>query len=669
MKHGNHILVTKQEQLAYNTLKIQSGIVQLRLTYVACGLLYALFALLDWLLVDTFLQTFLLIRFAIVIPMTLLYLLWTFLPSFIRLAGILTPALNLVGGLGIAVMLVVYPANFSYYGGLFLVIFTSYFLAKQSTRSAIMVGVLTVFLYLVAFWLYQGRIGMEAILAVAFYAGANVIGAIGSHQLEQSGKANFLQQREIERQNALLQDLVREQRTEISQIEKAIDSTSDAVVICNAMGVITYRNKSYYQLVQPYLPDRASPEGHPFGEILDLVRSGQTWEGEKILSAPNMEPRVLLTQSDAVLDEEGRLIGFVTTCRDITERKQTEEKMRFLSFHDALTGLYNRALFDEELHRLDKGRQLPLSLIMADLNGLKLINDTYGHAMGDQFLRKSADILRNACRGEEIVARWGGDEFVVLLPKTAHAQASLVAERIAAACSESSFEGIPISVALGVACKELEDEPVSVMLQTAEDRMYKQKLTESRSHKSAVLLALRNTLQEKSFETDAHTSNMQEAAHYVGMRLGLSQDEMARLDLVIQLHDIGKINMPVELLRKNGPLTDEEWTVMRQHPEIGYRIVKVTDDVAHVAEEILSHHERWDGNGYPRRLRGADIPLLARITTLVDAYEVMRNGRPYKSPMTNKEIQTEIRSCAGRQFDPELAAIFMEWPEWETASE
>jgi len=123
--------------------------------------------------------------------------------------------------------------------------------------------------------------------------------------------------------------------------------------------------------------------------------------------------------------------------------------------------------------------------------------------------------------------------------------------------------------------------------------------------------------------------------------------------------------MPGELLRKNGPLSDEEWTLMRQHPEIGYRIAKVTDDVAHVAEEILSHHERWDGSGYPRRLRGADIPLHARITTLVDAYEVMRNGRPYKAPMTTPEIRIEIRSCAGKQFDPELVGIFLEWSEWD----
>ncbi len=665
MKHGRHVPMTGEEQAAYAPGRIQSGIGQLRRTYLVCGILYALFAILDWLLVDRFLKAFLLIRFAIVVPMTVLYLVWTFRPSFVRLAGILTPILNLAGGLGIAVMLVIYPANFSYYGGLFLVIFTSYFLAKQSTRSAVLVGVLTTLSYLLSYLLYHGRIGMEAVLALAFYSGANVIGAIGNHQLEQIGRSHFLQQKEIARQNALLQERVREQRAEIIQIEKAIDSTSDAVVICNAQGEITYCNKAYMQLVQPFFPDRTSPQRHPFEDVLDLVRSDQTYEEERTLTAPMREPVVLLTQSDTVRDREGGLIGFVTTCRDITERKETEEKMRFLSFHDNLTGLYNRAWFDEELRRLDRSRQLPLSLIMADLNGLKLINDTYGHAMGDRFLQKSADILRNACRGDEIVARWGGDEFVVLLPKTSNAQAVMIAERIVEACRNTSFAGIPISVALGVASKEDASEPVTVMLQSAEDRMYKQKLTESRSHKSAVLLALRNTLQEKSFETDAHTSNMQAAAHYVGMRLGLSQDEMARLDLVIQLHDIGKINMPGELLRKNSPLTDEEWAVMRQHPEIGYRIAKVTDDVAHVAEEILSHHERWDGNGYPRKLKGTDIPLLARITTLVDAYEVMRNGRPYKAPMSCAKIQSEIRSCAGKQFDPELAGIFLEWPEWQ----
>lgn len=667
MAPKTHLQLSLEDRKAYSDSKIRSGLPQLRLIFVLCALLYGLFAVLDQMLVDTYLTTFLVIRFVIVIPMALLYIAWTFHPSFIRMAKALTFILILTGGTGIAFMLVVYPDNFSYYGGLFLVIFTGYFLAKQDPIPAIFSGMLTVLLYLLGTVLYHGSLKYDALLVASFFIGANVIGAFGNHQLEQIGRSHFLQKREIERQNALLQERVHEQQSELNQIEKAVDSTSDGVVICNPQGEITYCNHAYKTLMQPLALDSRIAARHPFEDILTSVMSGLTWEGERKLITPDGVPLVLLIQSDAVRDEGKRIIGIVTTLRDITERKDAEEKMRFLSFHDTLTDLYNRAWFDEELHRLDRNRQLPLSLIMADLNGLKLINDTYGHVVGDRFLRKSAEILRQACRGEDVIARWGGDEFVILLPQTTYVHATQLADRIVKSCSDSLFEGIPISVALGVATKEEADEPISILLQTAEDRMYKQKLTESRSQKSAVLNALRNTLQEKSFETDIHTENMKDAAHYIGEQLGLTQDEMARLDLVIQLHDIGKINMPGELLRKNGPLTPEEWEIMRQHPEIGYRIARTTDDVAHVAEEILSHHERWDGNGYPRKLQGEGISLLARITTLVDSYEVMRNGRPYKAPMSNEEIMNELRHCAGRQFDPTLVDVFLKWPEWREA--
>jgi len=663
-----HLPLSDEDRKAYTDDKIRSGLPQLRLIFALCALLYGLFAILDQMLVYAYLSTFLVIRFVIVIPMTLVYIAWTFHSSFVRMAKILTFVLILSGGTGIAFMLAVYPNNFSYYGGLFLVIFTGYFLAKQDTVPAIFSCMLTVLLYLLGTVVYQKSLNFDTLLVASFFVGANIIGAFGNYQLEQIGRSHFMQKREIEYQNVLLQERVHEQQSELSQIEKAVDSTSDGVVICNPQGEITYCNLAYKKLMQPLVLDSRRAAKHPFEDILTSVLNGLTWEGERTMVTLDGVTIVLLVQSDAVREEGGRIIGIVTTCRDITERKDAEERMRFLSFHDTLTNLFNRAWFDEELHRLDRNRQLPLSLIMADLNGLKLINDTYGHAVGDRFLQKSADILRRACRGEDVIARWGGDEFVILLPQTTHAHATQLAERIIRSCSDSLFEGIPISVALGVASKEVEDESISILLQTAEDRMYKQKLTESRSHKSAVLNALRNTLQEKSFETDVHAGNMKKAAHYIGEQLGLTQDEMARLDLVIQLHDIGKINMPGELLRKNGPLTPEEWEIMRQHPEIGYRIARTTDDVAHVAEEILSHHERWDGSGYPRKLQGEGISLLARITTLVDSYEVMRNGRPYKPPMTDEEIIKELQKCAGKQFDPTLVDIFLTWPEWKNGS-
>lgn len=355
----------------------------------------------------------------------------------------------------------------------------------------------------------------------------------------------------------------------------------------------------------------------------------------------------------------GDMERILAVVRDITERKQAEENMRHMSFHDQLTGLYNRAYLDQETIRIDTMDQLPISIIMSDLNGLKLVNDTYGHATGDEVLKCVARILSDECREKGIIARWGGDEFVILLPQTSEKEALSICRRVAMKIEEAEVEDVPVSIALGVASKERRDKKIEDILREAEDNMYKQKLTESRSNKSDVLKALLKTLGEKSFETETHARRMQKVAQRIGEKLGLSDVDLNRLHLLITLHDIGKINISEEILTKKGPLTVEEWKVIRKHPEIGYRIARATDDFAHVAEDILSHHERWDGTGYPRGLKGKEIPLLARIATIADAYEVMSNGRPYKKALHENEIIAEFKRCAGTQFDPELIEKFL----------
>ncbi len=340
-------------------------------------------------------------------------------------------------------------------------------------------------------------------------------------------------------------------------------------------------------------------------------------------------------------------------------RHHADKTIRYLSFHDRLTGLYNRHFLEEEMDRLDTERQLPISMIMADLNGLKLINDTYGHAMGDELLKAVAGILTRSCRGDDIIARWGGDEFIVLLPRTPPEEADRICRRIARNSRDTFVEGVPVSIALGVGNKSEVGIELFEVLRRAEDDMYKQKLTESRSTKNAVLQALLKTLAEKSFETEEHTRRMQEVAQKIGRKIDLPDNELRRLDLLITLHDIGKINIAEDILSKKGSLSEEEWEQIRRHPEIGYKIARATEDFSHVAEEILCHHERWDGSGYPRGLKKDEIPLLARITALADAFEVMSNGRPYKKVMSLEEILNEFKRCAGSHFDPELVELFI----------
>ncbi len=352
----------------------------------------------------------------------------------------------------------------------------------------------------------------------------------------------------------------------------------------------------------------------------------------------------------------GILIAFL---RDITERKLTDEQIRYFSIHDSMTGLYNRYFLEAEIKRLDTARQLPISMIMGDLNGLKLVNDTYGHVTGDEMLKKSAEVLKESIREEDILARWGGDEFVILLPQTKSKEAETICKRITEGCSSVTVEGLPISMALGTATKHKHKQNLVDILKEAEDNLYKQKLTESRSTKNTVLRALLKALEAKSYETEAHTRRMQSIARQVGEKLNLPDAELNRLSLLITLHDIGKISISEEILTKAGPLTAEEWLVVKKHPETGFRIARATEEFAHVAEDILAHHERWDGKGYPQGLRGKDISLLARITAVVDSYEVMTNGRPYKKAMSLSEVAAEFKNCAGSQFDPDLVKLLI----------
>ena len=340
-------------------------------------------------------------------------------------------------------------------------------------------------------------------------------------------------------------------------------------------------------------------------------------------------------------------------------RYLADEKIRHISFHDSLTGLYNRVYLENEMERLDTERQLPIGIIMADLNGLKLVNDSYGHEAGDEILKQTAAILRSSCRGEDIVARWGGDEFIIFLPQTTAADAKAICQRIDEKCKATYVKDIPLSLAVGFAIKYSTGQDLAEVLKEAEEIMYKHKLAESQRVKSAVLKRMLKNLEAKGLETEDHYAVKQNAAQRIGKKLGFSPLEFARLERLLPLHDIGEVNISEEILTKQGSLTAEEWEIIKKHPETGYRIVRATEEFAQVADDILSHHERWDGLGYPQGLKGKEIPLLARITAVAVAYEVMSSGRPYKKAMSWEEIAAELKRCAGFQFDPELIKIFL----------
>ncbi|MDO9580858.1 MAG: diguanylate cyclase, partial [Bacteroidales bacterium] len=317
--------------------------------------------------------------------------------------------------------------------------------------------------------------------------------------------------------------------------------------------------------------------------------------------------------SSRVVYKNNKPVFYEGIVRDITEQKKIEEQLKFLSFHDKLTGLHNRAYFEEELKRLDTGRQLPLSIIMTDINGLKLTNDAFGHKEGDLLLCKSARIFEKCFRKEDVISRYGGDEFIILLPKTTKQEVIDIINRIEETCSKTDGQKIPISISMGGSTKTVMDKDINEVILEAEEWMYQRKLIESRSISSAIITSLKKILFEKSIETEEHTKRTNTLALQLGKSLNLPENNLAELSLLSTLHDIGKVAIPEEILSKQGKLSKSEWKLIKKHPEIGSNITRSSPHLAHVANAILSHHEWWDGSGYPQGLKGDEIPITSRI--------------------------------------------------------
>ncbi|MBN2558369.1 MAG: diguanylate cyclase [Clostridia bacterium] len=357
-----------------------------------------------------------------------------------------------------------------------------------------------------------------------------------------------------------------------------------------------------------------------------------------------------------------RMLG--TVC-DISGRKEQIEEIEYISYHDHLTGLYNRRYLEEEFNRLDVRRNYPFSVIMADVNGLKLTNDSFGHGEGDALLISTAEILKGACRQDEIIARVGGDEFMILLPNTGAADAKKIMERVSVAADGCTSTGLPLSIGLGHAVKTDSRQDRDDLFKAAEDAMYRDKLRDhSKKRKEAIDVIFETLCNRIEWERD-HAEKVGEICGRIGKAMKMKKNEIARLRFAGLYHDIGKIAVREDLLKRAGKLLKEdEIENIRRHAETGYRILSSSNDTADLAEPVLSHHERWDGQGYPRGLKEEEIPLQSRIIAIADAYDAMVSKRPFRKEMPQRRIYSELRKNSGRQFDPALVKLFISeiWP-------
>jgi len=454
-----------------------------------------------------------------------------------------------------------------------------------------------------------------------------------------------------------------------------LNSIGDGVVTTDNEGKVTYLNQAAQEITGW---NNETAYGRPFEEIFDLRNetSGEAISNPiravlktgKIVEFANhtvllsrQGDFIPITDSAApIKDNTGHTYGVVMVFHDVSHEKKQQRRIMYLSYHDSLTEIFNRRYMEEEMIRIDGASILPITVIMGDVNGLKVTNDVFGHKTGDLLLREVAKIFQHALPKNGIAGRWGGDEFLILLPKTDTAGAQDIIQKLEENFKLNDCLPLQISVSLGFDVKYSVYENLHQVLQKAEEQMYHKKLLEGKSYRNRIINTLLATLHEKSMETEEHTLRIETYCIAMAQRLDLAPEEKNDLSLLSMLHDIGKVGISMEILKKPGPLTDEEWKEMKRHPEIGYRIAQNTPELSMVSEYILSHHERWDGSGYPRGLKGTEIPLLCRILAVADAFDAMTSNLAYREAMDSLDAMEEIKRCSGTQFDPEIAKLFLE---------
>lgn len=360
-----------------------------------------------------------------------------------------------------------------------------------------------------------------------------------------------------------------------------------------------------------------------------------------------------------IKDENNNTVGVVLVFRDVTEKKDQRKKIEYLSFHDSLTGLYNRRYFEDALIRIDTEENLPISVVLGDVNGLKLTNDIFGHVYGDMLLEKVAEVFKKVCRSDDIIARWGGDEFVVLLPETSLDETQNIINNIKDEFSKEKIKAIKGSISMGCETKCSPEDNLLLTLEKAEEKMYNKKTVERDESKSAIIYEIIKTLHENNPCEKSHSENVSKLCEELGVELKLSKVEIRRLKDAGYYHDIGKIILDPKILNKKHSKTSHEWREIKKHPIIGYRILNSIDETLDLAEAVLAHQEYWDGTGYPKGLKGEEIPKLARIITIVEKYERMVYGLDNVDSLTAEEAIQFIRSNIGVRFDPEISAAFI----------
>jgi diguanylate cyclase (GGDEF)-like protein len=459
------------------------------------------------------------------------------------------------------------------------------------------------------------------------------------------------------------------------------------------------------------LPDLVDRELGPYGLLIVLVVTGglflvassavvtHAWIGWRLrrlalaverIAAGDAVPEVPVPRGGAVA-RLARAVNALAATIGVTREAATIDKLTGVANRQALLGgLFNEV---ERAARYDR----PLSIAFVDIDHFKNVNDTYGHAAGDIVLRGVAQAIKANLRHTDVIGRYGGEEFMLVLTETGVDDGAQLAEKLRTLVSRLRFEvegngELEVTVSIGIAGGHGKDIRIDAIVRDADAAMYSAKSLgrnqtyvfaepdeDARVPRAPLSAFARARAHEvagaaREAATSALTAAVAPLASYRGRpspliativsamaeRLDLPDADVDRLRIAALLHDVGKLAIPDEILEKPAPLSPEEWRTVVQHPRIGQVILEQAATLKEAAPIILHHHERYAGHGYPFGLRGNDIPLGARIVAIADAYDAMRNDRPYKRALSHDQAVAEVRRHAGTQFDPELVALFCE---------
>lgn len=363
-----------------------------------------------------------------------------------------------------------------------------------------------------------------------------------------------------------------------------------------------------------------------------------------------------------IQDRGGRVSGIAVILHPNPTGQGAAKTPPDLDSRDALTGLLTRRHLEAELASERVLHDASLGLILCDVNGLKVVNDSMGHKAGDAILVAAANALRQSFRKEDTIARIGGDEFAILLPGNSLGELKSACTRIKE--NVSSFnkgnKGLPLSVSLGYAWTDTKDLNFPDLFAQADQHMYREKRQDNQRNKQLAVNTIMEILNTRDFARKCHCEPLVPLAESMAHSLKLTDGETRELILLAEFHDIGKINIPEDILSKTEPLSPKEAETMRKHCEIGEHIAMASPDLAPVAGLILRHHECWNGEGYPLGLKGEEIPLPCRVFSIVHTYTKLLTHRPYQQAVSRQEARDFLVREAGIRFDPILVAHFLQ---------